>query len=75
LRGEALNPAPITNSACYTPITQTTASWLSVAFRYDPASGTMLPTGNGVTESLGANADSYEEMIKWFDNLMADTFA
>lgn len=75
LRGEALNPTPITNSACFTPITKTTASWLSVAFRYDPASGTMLPTGNGVTESLGANADNYEEMIKWFNNLMADTFA
>jgi NADPH-dependent 2,4-dienoyl-CoA reductase/sulfur reductase-like enzyme len=75
LRGEPLNPAPITNSACFTPITKTTASWLSVVYRYDPASGTMLPTGNGVTESLGANGDNYEEMIKWFDNLMADTFA
>jgi NADPH-dependent 2,4-dienoyl-CoA reductase/sulfur reductase-like enzyme len=75
LRGEPLNPVPITNSACFTPITKTTASWLSVVYRYDPASGTMLPTGNGVTESLGANADNYEEMIKWFDNLMADTFA
>ena len=75
LRGEPLNPAPITNSACFTPITKTTASWLSVVYRYDPASGTMLPTGSGVTESLGANGENYEEMIKWFDNLMADTFA
>lgn len=75
LRGEALNQSPITNSACFTPITKTTASWLSVVYRYDPVTKTMLPTGNGVTESAGANADNYEEMIKWFNNLMSDTFS
>lgn len=75
LRGEAINQAPMTNSACYTPITNKTASWLSVVFRYDPATGTMIPTGNGVTESAGATADNYETMLKWFSNLMSDTFA
>jgi NADPH-dependent 2,4-dienoyl-CoA reductase/sulfur reductase-like enzyme len=75
LRGEAVNPAPMTNSACYTPITNKTASWLSVVYRYDPVSGTMLPTGNGVTESSGINKDNHEEMLKWFSNLMSDTFA
>ena len=75
LRGEAVNPSPMTNSACYTPITNTTASWLSVVYRYDPATGTMLPTGNGVTESSGINKDNHEEMLKWFSNLMSDTFA
>ena len=75
LRGEAVNPAPITNSACFTPITKGTASWLSVVYRYDPASGGMLPTGNGVTESSSINSENYEQMLKWFSNLMADTFA
>ncbi|MEN9423292.1 MAG: hypothetical protein RL122_675 [Pseudomonadota bacterium] len=75
LRGEAVNPSPMTNSACYTPITSTTASWLSVVYRYDPVTGTMLPTGNGVTESSGINKDNHEEMLKWFSNLMSDTFA
>lgn len=75
LRGEAVNPAPMTNSACYTPITNKTASWLSVVYRYDPVTGTMLPTGNGVTESSGINKDNHEEMLKWFSNLMSDTFA
>ena len=75
LRGEAVNPAPVTNSACFTPITLGNASWLSVVYRYDPASGTMLPTGNGVTESSGINKENYEQMLKWFSNLMADTFA
>ena len=75
LRGEAVNQSPMTNSACYTPITNKTASWLSVVYRYDPATGTMLPTGNGVTESRGINKDNHEEMLKWFSNLMSDTFA
>lgn len=75
LRGEAVNPSPITNSACYTPITNKTASWLSVVYRYDPVTGTMLPTGNGITESSGINKDNHEEMLKWFSNLMSDTFA
>jgi NADPH-dependent 2,4-dienoyl-CoA reductase/sulfur reductase-like enzyme len=75
LRGEVVNQSPITNSACYTPITKGNASWLSVVYRYDPVTGTMLPTGNGVTESSGINKDNYEEMLKWFSNLMSDTFA
>lgn len=75
LRGEAVNSAPMTNSACYTPITNKTAAWLSVVYRYDPVSGTMLPTGSGVTESSGINKDNHEEMLKWFSNLMSDTFA
>ena len=73
--GKPVNQNPITNSACFTPITKTTASWLSVVYRYDLASRSMLPTGNGVTESSGINQDNYEEMLKWFSNLMSDTFA
>lgn len=75
LRGEAVNSSPITNSACYTPITNKTASWLSVVYRYDPATGTMLPTGSGVVESSGVSTKNHEEMLKWFSNLMSDTFA
>jgi NADPH-dependent 2,4-dienoyl-CoA reductase/sulfur reductase-like enzyme len=74
-KGGMINQAPITNSSCFTPITQTTASWLSVVYRYDPASQTMLPTGNGITESNGASSENYEDMLKWFNNLMADTFS
>lgn len=74
MSGGVVNPSPVTNSSCFTPITKTTASWLSVVFRYDPVSQTMVPTGNGVTESAGANSHNYEDMLKWFTNLMADTF-
>lgn len=70
-----INQTPITNSSCYTPITKTTASWLSAVYRYDPASKAMLPTGSGVAESNGANSHNHEDMLKWFNNLIADTFS
>lgn len=75
LQGGTINAGPMTNSSCFTPITKTTASWLTAIYRYDPASKTMLPTGNGITESNGYNSENYEDMLKWFKNLMADTFA
>lgn len=74
LSGGFVNPSPMTNSSCFTPITKTTASWLSVVYRYDPVTKTMKPTGNGVTESNGASSGNYEDMLKWFNNLMSDTF-
>jgi NADPH-dependent 2,4-dienoyl-CoA reductase/sulfur reductase-like enzyme len=74
LKGEPINQTPVTNSSCFTPITQTTASWLSVVFKYDPLTGTMQPTGAGITESAGATSENYEDMLKWFNNLMSDTF-
>jgi len=74
-KGGTINQGPVTNSSCFTPITKTTASWLSVVYRYDPASKSMVPTGNGVTESNGATSENYEDMLKWFNNLMADTFS
>ena len=70
-----INQMPMTNSSCFTPITKTTASWLTAVYRYDPASKTMMVTGNGVTESNGATSENYEDMLKWFNNLMADTFS
>ncbi len=75
LKGDVINQTPITNSSCFTPITLKTASWLSAVYRYDPGSKTMMPTGSGVTESNGADSENHEDMLKWFKNLMADTFA
>ena len=74
-KGEPINQSSVTNSSCFTPITKEIVSWLSVVYRYDPATGTMVPTGNGITESNGATSENYEDMLKWFTNLMADTFA
>ena len=74
-KGGSINQMPMTNSSCFTPITKTTASWLTAVYRYDSASKTMMVTGNGITESNGANSENYEDILKWFNNLMTDTFA
>jgi len=75
LSGRSPDPSPITNSACYSPITADTASWLTAIFAYDPASGTMQPVPGAAGEAAGRSKDNYKEMIKWFNTLMEDSFA
>jgi sulfide dehydrogenase [flavocytochrome c] flavoprotein chain len=68
--------APVTNSACYTPIMAGKATWLTAVFAYDPASATMKVVGGKATEPVeGPTQKSFEQMNKWFKALMADTFA
>jgi NADH dehydrogenase FAD-containing subunit len=73
--GGSPDPAPVTNSACFSTITTTQASWLHAMFQYDPVTATMqgVPAASGA--SVGWNKDSFEDMNKWFGALMADTFA
>lgn len=75
LVGQAPDPAPMTNSSCYTPITMNTASWLTAVYSYDSASASMKVVGGAATESVSINKDQYEEMEKWFANLMKETFS
>ncbi|QTR46353.1 FAD-dependent oxidoreductase [Thiothrix litoralis] len=67
--------APVTNSACYSPISSTTASWLTAVYAYEQASGTMKL----VPESFGASdvptTKNYSRMFDWTTNLFNDTFA
>lgn len=70
----ALDPAPITNSACYSPITSTTASWLSVVFHYDPITKTMVPAANQPVEAPAITTGNFTQMNTWFGVLMGDTF-
>lgn len=84
LQGKALDTNIVTNSACYTPITATTATWLSAVYQAKldttttPATWKMTAsTENGVTQpraALAATAENYQDMIKWFNTLMRDTF-
>lgn len=75
LSGRGPDPSPITNSACYSPITADTASWLTAIFAYDPVSGTMQPVPGAAGEAAGRSQGNYKEMIKWFNTLMEDSFA
>jgi hypothetical protein len=71
----APDPSPVTNSACYSPITATTASWLTAVFAYDPVTKTMVPVPASSGEATGPSGDHYEDMFLWFSTLMKDSFA
>jgi sulfide dehydrogenase [flavocytochrome c] flavoprotein subunit len=67
-----------TNSACYSPITYSEASWLTANFRYDtdPKSTTyrnmkLVQLG----EAAQWNSGNYEDMFQWASNLFTDSFA
>jgi sulfide dehydrogenase [flavocytochrome c] flavoprotein subunit len=72
--GQAPDPAPMTNSACYSPITYGTASWLTAVFAYDPVSGTMKSVPEAAGEASAPSSENYEKMFEWATNLFSDTF-
>jgi len=74
LAGGQPDPAPVTNSACYSPITADTASWLTAVYAYDPTTRTMQVVPGASGEANRPSKDNYEDMGKWFTTLMADTF-
>ncbi len=69
------DPAPVTNSACFSTITMSKASWLHALFQYDAATGTMKAVPEATGASVGWNGNHFEDMGKWYKALMADTFA
>jgi len=79
LSGRPMNTQVVTNSACYTPITATTATWLSAMYQYDLATGTMviLPQHNNgkAIAASSATSDNYQDMQRWFTTLMGETFS
>lgn len=73
LSGQQPDPAPVTNSACYSPITASTATWLSGVYQYDVATSSMKLSK--LTASASASSNNYQEMHTWFGTLMKDSFA
>jgi sulfide dehydrogenase [flavocytochrome c] flavoprotein chain len=69
------DPAPVTNSACFSTITMTQASWLTAGFQYDPATRVMTPVAAAGGASEGWDRGNFEDMDTWFKALMADTFS
>ncbi|QTR54156.1 NAD(P)/FAD-dependent oxidoreductase [Thiothrix unzii] len=67
--------APVTNSACYSPITATTASWLTAVYAYDATTGTMKVVPESSGEATTHTAQNYRRMLDWANSLFADTFA
>lgn len=82
LAGASPYAAPVANSACYSPITASTASWLTAVYQYDPSTRTMKPaadngslaTGRAI-ESASISSRNFDQMGTWFRTLMSDSFS
>lgn len=72
LNGVALYDAPKTNSACYSPVSMTEASWLSAVFKYDTSTQSMVIANIDAGEPT---IENYSQMFLWSGNLFSDTFA
>ena len=73
--GEAPDPSPVTSSACFSPITSTTASWLTASFQYDPATKAMKRVEASFAEAPRPTSDGMQQMFFWADNIFADSFS
>ena len=73
--GQQPDPAPVTNSACYSTITRSEAGWMTAVFQYDRAARAMKPVAESSAASNGWTQKNFKQMNKWFDALMADSFA
>ena len=82
LGGGQPDPAPVANSACYSPITRSTASWLTAVYQYDANATKMMVAANGgstvgagAVEASSISSKNYRQMFTWFHSLMGDSFA
>jgi sulfide dehydrogenase [flavocytochrome c] flavoprotein subunit len=75
LSGKAPDQAPVTNSACFSTITMTEASWLSAGYQYDPTSAAMKLVPASFGASTGWSSNNFDQMNNWFKSLMLDSFA
>lgn len=74
-RGLAPDTDLVVNSACYSPITASTASWLTALYQYDASTGSYKIVGTTPSEATSPTSDNYQDMYKWFATLMGETFA
>jgi NADH dehydrogenase FAD-containing subunit len=71
-----------TSSACFSPITNTKASWLSTNFIYGDivdAAGNVIGKGMnrvdiGEAPANKINGDSYQDMFTWADSIFSDSY-
>lgn len=75
LVGKSPDPAPVTNSACFSTITMREASWLSAGYQYDPGSAAMKLVPASFGASAGWSSNNFDQMNNWFRSLMLDSFA
>lgn len=87
LRAFAGQPAyatPTANSACFSPISNSLASWLTAVYQYqqDPLTGSwkyvamdQVSGAAGATEAQTASTGSFSKMNTWYRSLMVETYS
>jgi hypothetical protein len=73
--GEAPDPTPVTSSACFSPITASTAAWLTASYQYDPVTKAMKRVESSFAEAPRPTSDGMQQMFQWADNIFADSFS
>jgi len=75
LSGSQPYQSPMTNSACYSPISTREASWATVVYQYNPATRSMNAVAGSSGAANVATNRGYRDMFNWSDNLFSDTFS
>jgi sulfide dehydrogenase [flavocytochrome c] flavoprotein chain len=74
ISGNQPDQKPMTTSACYSPITNRTASWLTASYQYDQVTRQMMRVEESFAEAESPNNENYTDMFRWANSLFADTF-
>jgi NADPH-dependent 2,4-dienoyl-CoA reductase/sulfur reductase-like enzyme len=87
LRAFAAQPAyaaPTANSACFSPVSNTLASWLTAVYQYqqDPVTGAwkyvamdQVSGAAGATEAKAPSTEQFSKMNTWYRSLMTETYS
>lgn len=77
-------PTPTANSACFSPLSSTVASWLTAVYQYQQDSATgawryvaldQVSGAAGATEANGPNSEQFSKMRTWYASLMTETYS
>jgi len=71
---EMPDEAPVTNSACFSPITSSTASFLTAGYRYNPTTKGLDKLAEASGEAEQITSDNYKMMLAWANNLFTEVF-
>ena len=74
LSGNKPYPNPKTNSACYSPVSNREATWLTAVFKYDPEKKDMVLVNKHFPAASPPSRKNFKEMFYWAGNLFYDTF-
>ena len=75
---------PTANSACFSPLNNAQASWLTAVYQYrqDPLTGAwkyvaldQVSGTSGATEAKGPSTENFSKMGTWYKSLMTETFS